>query len=365
MRILGGLVVSVAALTLAGCAVGPEAESASRGEASPDRPELPGFSIEAMLEELPASVVTDDTFELRVGDLSHASELAGVARPDDAEDASGWVSALLGVGESRLVHVPLTLPLSPNAPAAMVQDDLGWSIVDVDRFASWTSVNAITTVVAGSITDDTLAGLPEAGGLRSAGEGADLDHELANASPARPLGVPMRMVADEGWLIETPFSSVAKEWRTGTPTLGDVPVFVGLARALDSREAYSAYMGTPVRYGTVPLHPEVSEALGLRRGVFPDTDAFAIGWSLTDGEPTATVAFHDRDGRGMAETQRLVHQLWTGNTSRGRPVSDLATIEQSTVDGDVVILDLSLPPTSLPDHLMRVVEFEDVMLWSR
>lgn len=368
VRILGGLVVSVAALALAGCGTAADPDPADGSGETPTSAgavDLPVFSVEAMLTEVPASVITDDTFELRVGDLSSASELAGATRPDEPEDAPAWTNALMGVGDSRLVHVPLTLPLSPNAPAPAVEEDLGWSIVDVHRFVSWTSINAITTVVAGSLGPGTLAGLPEAGGMRSAGEGADLDHELANASPARPLGVPMRMVAEDGWLIETPFSSVAREWRTGTPTLGDVPALAGLARALDARDSYAAYLSTPVEYGTASLPPGVAEALGLRREMFPDTDAYAIGWSVTDGEPTATVAFHDRDGRGTSTTRRLVQQLWTGDTSRGQPVSDLVTVERVSVEGDVVVLDLSLPSTSLPDHLVRVVEFEDIMLWSR
>lgn len=179
-----------------------------------------------------------------VGDLARATELGALTRPADPVDAGAWVSGLNGAmvdGEPPSVYVPLAVPLAPSIPAELVEKDLGWSIVDVDHFVSWTSWPLTTTVVAGNFDDQTLASLPETRGISSAGTGPDLTGDLQQASPVRPQGNPLRMAVEDEWLIASPLTPVVKDWRNGSQrTLADDPVLSDLAAVLDEAGAVSA-----------------------------------------------------------------------------------------------------------------------------
>jgi hypothetical protein len=349
---------------LAGCTGTPAADPDDA--ASPAARDLPAFSVARMLSEVPASVRTDREFELHVGDLAAASELAGVERPDSLEDVPPWLNDLLGVVEGARVHVPLTVPLAPNAPAAMVEEDLAWSVLDVDRFVSWTSLNAITTVVAGGVDESTLGDLPEAGGIRSAGEGADLEDGLENATPARPTGIPMRMVAEDGWLVSSPFTSVVQEWRAGAPTLADDETLASMAEVLDARGVYSAYAATPpVDNGLDQLPDAVVDALRLTPASFPEFDVFAIGWAMDEGEPAVSVVYHDADGRDVAVTEALVEERWTTYSFRGRPMPDLVEVDAVRTEGENVVVDLRPAGDFSPDLVASMAASEELTFWSR
>ena len=354
VRTLGGIVVSIAALTMVGCTSTPEA--APDGEATTTRtpPELPAFSVAQLLGEVPASVRTARAFELRVGDLAAASRLAGVDRPSDPEDAAAWLSSLIGVGEGGRVFVPLAVPLAPSAPAAMVREDLGWSVLDVERFVSWTSRNAVTTVVAGDVGEAALAHLPEAGGIHSAGEGADLEDGLEKATPARPSGVPMRMAAEDPWLVSSPYTSVVDEWRSGASTLADDAVLAGMAEILDARGAYAAYAATPFPAELDRMPQGIVDGLGLTPQSFPDFDTFAIGWAGSGGDPAVTVVYHDADGRDVGATAALVEERWVSYSQRGRSMRDLVAVDRVTTEGDDVVVDLR-PRAGYPAHLMEAM----------
>lgn len=365
MRALGGLLVCGALAALAGCTGTPEADPADAS--SPSARELPAFSVAQMLSEVPASVRTDREFELHVGDLATASELAGVQRPDSPEGVPLWLNDLLGIGEDPPpVYVPLTVPLAPNAPAAMVEEDLGWSVLDVDRFVSWTSLNAITTVVAGGIDETTLTDLPEAGGIRSAGEGADLEDGLENATPARPTGVPMRMVAQDGWLISSPFTVIVQEWRSGAPTLADDETLASMAEILDARGVYSAYAATPpVENGLDQLPDMVVDAMRLTPASFPEFDVFAIGWALDGDEPAVSVVYHDADGRDLAATEALVTERWTTYSFRGLPMTDLVEVDAVRTEGENVVVDLRPAGGHPPARVASMADSEELTFWSR
>lgn len=368
VRALGGIVLSVTALTLAGCGGTPTAgpdrssEPASQGT---QEVSLSAFSIEAMLGEVPASVRTDPEFELRVGDLAAATDLAGLERPGGLDGVPTWLSGLVGVGEDARVHVPLTVPLAPNAPATMVEDDLGWSVLDVDRFVSWTSLNAITTVIAGDVDESTLAELPEAGGIRSAGEGADLEDGLENATPARPTGVPMRMAAQDGWLVSSPYTPIVQEWRSGAATLADDEALTSMAEVLDARGVYAAYASTPVEGGLDQLPEPVVEALELTPASFPEFDMYAIGWATSGDDAVLTVVYHDTDGRDVASTQRLVEERWAAYSFRGRPMPDLVDVDDVTIEGANVVVDLRPAEGLGPDLVAQLADAEELTFWSR
>lgn len=364
MRILGGLLACGVLAVLSGCSGTPEADPTT--EPSPAARELPAFSVARMLAEVPAAVRTDREFELHVGDLAAASELAGAERPESLDDVPIWLNELLGVGDDARVHVPFTVPLAPNAPAPMVEEDLGWSVLDVDRFVSWTSLNAITTVVAGGVDETTLSDLPEVGGIRSAGEGADLEDRLENASPARPTGIPMRMVAQDGWLVSSPFTSVVQEWRSGTSTLADDETLASVADILDARGVYSAYAATPpVENGLDQLPDAVVDALRLTPASFPEFDVFAIGWAMSAGGPTVSVVYHDADGRDLAATEALIQERWTTYSFRGRPMADLVEVDAVRTEGENVVVDLRPAGDYSPDLVAQMADTEELTFWSR
>lgn len=360
MRILGSTLLSLVTLTLAGCS-DADAPAGDPGDAPVDRA-LPDFSVVELLGEVPASVWTGEEFELRAGDLLGASIVADVPVAESAAEAPAWLAALAGVGEDPQVHVPLTLPLAPRAPAAMVEEDLHWSVLDVDQFVSYTSRNAVTTVVVGDVDESTLADLPEAGGVRSAGEGADLEDGLEHASPARPTGVPLRMVARDGWLISSPYTPVVREWRGRGPTLADLPALRGMAQVLDERDVYSAYATTGV-----PLEQIKTEAIrrvGDAVSSLPEFDVYAIGWSSRDDGPLVSVVYHDTDGRGLAETARRARERWSGATSRGRPMSSLVSVEAVDVVGDDVVVDLRPARRQPPDVVASLADYVDLPFWT-
>ena len=368
MRIFGGRLLCGVLVASAACSVAPETDpttdpttEAQTGAAT----DLPEFSVARMLDEMPVSVAEPGPFMILAADLDLASSLAGVQRPVDPAEASPGLSALTSGVEDPVVHVPLEIPLASRYPAALVEEDLQWSVLDVRRFVSWTTSSRTSTVAAGGFDEATLEGLPEAGGISSAGQGKDLQGDLATASPARPQGIPLRMAVAEGRLIASPFTRVVQQWLDGRArTLADAPVLAGLASVLDARAVYSARISTPVRIGTAPLPPGVMEALGLTEDSFPEYDLYGIGWATADDGPLITVAYHDTDGRELAETRRRVEERWTSLTGRGRRLPDLVEAGPVTIEGEYVVVELVPVNGQPPEIVALIADQEDLPFWT-
>lgn len=326
--------------TLVACSGDPDPAPAEPDPTAATRPDLPDFSVESMLEEIPGTALTSSRFILRAADLRAASEMAGVELPTGSDEAPAWIGSLVGTGPDPQVYVALGLPLAPGAPAPMVEEDLGWSVADVERFISWGDDVRTTTVVAGRFDDETLAGLPEAGGIHSAGEGKDLGGSLETASPARPTGMPLRMRTDGSWLIASPFTAAVQDWRSDVPTLADGTVIPEMARLLDASGAYAAAISPPPPFSACDLTPGRIRELGLTLESFPEVDMHALAWSWSDGSPAMTVVYHDADGRGVEETRRLLEGLWSGPASDRGEMSDMVEVRSVDAVGENVVVSL-------------------------
>jgi hypothetical protein len=262
-------------------------------------------------------------------------------------------------GEPPPVYVPLAVPLAPSIPAALVEEDLGWSIVDVDRFVSWTSRRVTTTVVAGEFDGQTLAGLPETRGISSAGTGPDLTGDLQQASPVRPQGIPVRMAVDDEWLIASPLTPVVKDWRNGSqPTLADDPVLSDLAAVLDEAGAVSA-MITSAKSVAHHLPPQAVLERIREQGIgFAEFDIYAIGWAVEGDQPRFVVAYHTTGDSAPAVDQ--IAARWLGINYRGRDMS--AFVEVTGIDdaGDIVVVTGKPAPEKGGEVLMNMSILPDL-----
>lgn len=339
----GGVAVTVVfAALLAGCNVASDSAQSPPGEEpAPPTHTRPVFTVGEALAELPASAGERGAeFTLLVGDLARATELGGLSRPEDPVDAGAWVSGLNGGmvdGEPAPVYVPLAVPLAPSVPAALVEKDLGWSIVDVDHFVSWTSRPLTTTVVAGNLDDQTLAGLPETRGISSAGTGPDLTGDLQQASPVRPQGIPLRMAVDDEWLIASPLTPVVKDWRNGSQrTLADDPVLRDLAAVLDEAGAVSA-MITPAKSLGQAAPPQAVLDRIREQGIgFAEFDTYAIGWTVEGHQPRFVVAYHTTGDTALAVDQ--IAARWEGVDFRGRDMSAFVEVTDIVAVRDIVVV---------------------------
>lgn len=317
---------------------------------------LGDFRVADLLAEIPASVAhRSRPFVFYAGDLSHASELADVPRPEELDQAGTWIASLAGADEDSDVYVPLDIPLAPRSPASLVADDLHWSVLDVYRFASWTQVGRTTTVARGAFDDRTLAELPADGDIHTAGRGADDEGDLTSASPARPQGIPLRMSTSDDWLIASPETSVVEDWLTGAPTLADFPVLAELAEALDEHGVYSAVITTPEPFASIPIPAVVIEELELSVDDFPRFVAYAVGWSVADDRASMTVAYHLVPGADGERARRQVEELWRGVDFRLLPLSRTVDVDEVTVRDSIVLVRLSAASDKAAAVMARMV----------
>ncbi|MGH3345420.1 MAG: hypothetical protein ACRDO4_00435 [Nocardioides sp.] len=364
MRGLGSVLVCGVAAVLVGCS--DPAPKESREPTAEPGTDLRDFQVADMLAELPASLARrDDPFVFYAGDLARASELAGMPRPDALGETGSWIAPLAGGDQDSFVYVPLDIPLAPRYPAPLIADDLHWSVLDVYRFASWTQVAQTTTVARGSFDDETLAELPSADGIHTAGKGADLKGDLASASPARPQGIPLRMATSEDWLIASPETPVVEDWVAGAATLADLPVLAELAAALDENDVYAAVMTTPEPFGTIPLPPLVIEELRLSDADFPRFIAYAVGWSVEDERAAMTVAYHLALGEDADRARNQVADLWNGADFRLVPLSRIVEVDEVTTRDGVVAVRLSAESSDAAAQVAQMVDGGDLPFMTR
>jgi hypothetical protein len=362
VRALGGLVLAAVVLTAAGCTTPADQDSSPQPPADSSAPALPpDYSVAEALAQVPLQVRRPDApFTITTASLTEASEVAGVDRPIDLAGVPEWLADLTGRAD---VYVPLEIPLAPSAPAAMVEADLRWSVLDVDRFLMWESRGEMTTAVAGAFDDQTLAALPSEGGIHSAGAGRDLEGTLEEASPARPQGEPLRMAVAHSWLMASPRTEVTRTWLRGSaPTLLDDPVLAGLADLLDKAGVHAARIMSPPRWTPSSYPAPVVEALGLTRASFPRFDAYAAGWTTFQGQQANVVVYHDADGRGLEQTRRLVQERWEGTSFRGTPWAELVTLLRVDVVGEHVVAQIIPEDPTMMDQIRRFGDLP-VMTW--
>jgi hypothetical protein len=301
------------------------------------------------------------------GDLVEAAEIAGVERPEDPSDAEVvadyGLAVTAGQSDDASGRPPVFAPTPQAAHAEqLVQieefvDDVGWSLLDVDRFVERLTPPGIITVVEGAVeADDLTAALGEADdGVWQAGRpGAGafaLDADEITA--ARPLGESLWLGLDDGRLavgrdpadVEAVRSALSGD--EARPTLADDEALLALAEVLDGADPYAAMLvrpGIPADPFDV-ADPSADQVTERCAAALPEvTTAVGTGLAEDDGPVVLVALAHGSRDEAEANAQALEEAV----TSGARVVSgedwselvELAGIEVTGEDRRVVLAEL-------------------------
>jgi hypothetical protein len=290
------------------------------------------------------------------GDLERAAEVAGVDRPTDpgdAEAARDYLRALTGGtggddGSAGLV-TPEAAHVDRSPDQAEFVDEVGWSILDVDRFVERQTPPGVVTVMQGSFDEGALTdalGDPDAG-TWTAGTGEDFAQDLREISPARPLGESLWLGLDGDRLSVARSSGDSAAVRRalagadGTPTLAADESFAALADALDAEEPYAAMLVRPGPSGVPSGRATPSQAEAVCDGALPEPAA-AVGTAVTDDDgPVIVLAFAHESPEAAEASAEAVEDIAAEGSSfaTNRPWSEIVSVDGVEVadDGQTVV----------------------------
>src|SRR5690606_6889913 len=306
------------------------------------------------LATLPAAAAVGDVL-VTYGDLARAEQIAGLDRPTDLTDREALaehVGALTGIrfdeppGEVAALLPEASSPAHLSTDPGGFVDDVGWSILQVDTFVELPTPPHRVTVLTGDFDEAALDGaLDDAGdGTWVAGD-PEGTFDIANRTPARPLGETLWLALERDRLLVATDEDDMGAARAGDDTLADHPVLTPLAAALDEHEVCPAMLSVPE--GGVP--DVVGRSLGRgapdeqrrRLEELPRCEAVtgvAVGVAH-DGEPLVVlVTAHADEDAAEAGAEVLAEALASGSELRtGRPWSDILSVESVEADGTVVV----------------------------
>jgi len=247
------------------------------------------------------------------GDLTRATEIAGLDRPSDPGDSQAVIDYLGAVTGSVRGDGDTTPPVAVMPPqAARVESaidmsgfvaDVGWSILQVDRFVERQSPPDSITLLAGDFDDGALTdamGEPD-DDVWVAGSGDPGEIRPDEITPARPIGESLWLSrrAGDGLLSITrdPEAQATADAALAGDADGDVLAddasLAAVAAALDEQSAYAAEVARPGIDGMAVLGTRVSpeEAEQLCEGMLPQpTTAVATGVTSDDEGPVVLFA---------------------------------------------------------------------------
>jgi hypothetical protein len=331
-----GAALVVLAMAVAACGGGGAGDGGAGDEAL--------GSVTAALALLPADDL-GSTPQVSWGDLDAATELAGVERPSGAADAEAvqdWLRALLADPHGE-VFVPLpNLLAGPRARGGQdeIDAELGWSLVDVHRFAEVHALPHVFFLGTGGLPLDG-PGVEDLGdGVRTAGDGEDRAQDIDGRTAVRPLGAPIRLGSDSGVLAASDSTEAVERWLAGEHRrLIDEDGWEAVGSALDDHGVVGAVL--------FPHRPA---------GLAWDADLIGMGWTRTGEGPRAVLALHliDPDQAGAAATA-LEEELRDGGDLRGRDFAELfSVVDVAALDGVVVaVVEPARSPRILHDLLVQ------------
>lgn len=304
------------------------------------------------LAALPA-VDRDGASMILIGDLTAATEAAGLERPAEFTELHGWLNPLMGLPgidgpAPAFVPLPDLFQRGSIPRHAEFAEELGWSLLDVSWFAQQGMPPHVYTVVAGEFEDSALAHLPEiVNQVHTAGEGGDFETDLQETTPARPLGAPLRLASRDGLIAAGPATGVIADWVVGNgATYAEADGYATVAAALDDAGVVSAALARGLPW----------------QGSAGPADAFdvvGIGWGVDDGASIITLAYHfTTDGAAQAAVADFEDLFANGILLTGEPLADKYMLENATHHEALVLLTLSLAdgvsPAMLIQQLQRV-----------
>jgi hypothetical protein len=309
------------------------------------------------------------------GDLSRADDIGGLERPHDPGDdkVGPYLLSLTGAvsGGSESAE-PLSL-LPPEAahveranelPAFV--DDVGWNILQVDRFVERQAPPDSVTLLAG---DFDAGALTHAMGKPSddrwhAGSGKTGNVDIEKTTPARPLGETQWLTLAGGGhrlaITASPDSAdaVGAAEKGDGKVVGDDPTMRALAGAVDDQKPYAAmvvpdgFAGAATAGATSP-----AQAQALCGDALPEpTDGVATAIADDDG-PVIVIALSQASTSAAKANADALEKTVANGTSAvsNQRWSDLVTLDKvSTTGGGKVVV-----------ARLRPVEPAQAALWSR
>jgi hypothetical protein len=289
------------------------------------------------------------------GDLARAAELAGIERPADPSDAGAvgdYLFAVTGTrqDEGKALHAASLVPeaaqvdYSAADPEGFVED-VGWSILDVDRFAERQLLPQSVTLLDGEFDrgrlDEALGGADDGVWVKGDPSGAV---DLEGTTPARPLGESLWLALDDERLTVTRSDD---EMRAARRAAGDEGTLAGdetlsaLAGALDGEQVYSALLVAGGRSGAggdgsdTRAGREAAESQGTR---CESVTGVAAGIAH-DGQPLIVYVLAHADDASAERNAAVVEEALTSGESprSGRPWSEMVTVDSVDADGAVVV----------------------------
>lgn len=320
-----------------------------------------GYTVLGALREIPGSLVqaqpSDQLVLISTADLVVASEQSVLDRPAADADVPEWAAQLGGArtgGRAPLFVALAEIPgmiMAAQTPA--VRSDLGWSVLDVKRFVSFSGAPPGGRFVAVSgerLGPDTLKALPTVKGeIRTAGQGEDFAVDLKTRTPARPLGSPLRMAARGSTIAASPATPAVEGWLAASRSAADDADLAAVAGALDSRRTVSAVLAKPNGAGGVAGPRDSGPRPSVSADAIPAPRALGIGWRAEDGEARVVLGYaYGSDAEAAAALPRI-ESAWRSGTavSSSRPLRDLVTVDAAEADGKVVVL-ASRPTSDAP-----------------
>lgn len=308
-----------------------------------------------------------EQIQLVVGDLAAATELAGSMRPQDPADGDEialWLSSLTRVSKTQ-VPVNSQLPALPGirsvAGLGDWQQDLGWSLTQVDSFVSSGAPPSEITVLTGDFDTaaiDTAIGPSVDGIWAQPGE----DNAIGpGKSSFDPIGRPVRLAAKEGSLAVSFATPLLQDWLT-EPTMAQDQPLMEVAAALDVADVYSATL-TRRDFRADPFTmngSSISTAPSVPGGLVP-FDTLGVGLTVRDGAPLGVLVYHHVDEKAAADNAAALPDLLRQQSLiSGRPLSELVTLQEVSTSGLLVVATLSFVDDTQPQVIWAMQARQDL-----
>lgn len=327
-RLSTALAVAVAIAT-ASCGVVTGDADDERGAVATGLEQLPLVLLEA-------EPTTESPVEISVVDFDALSAAHGVERPDPS-DTDATIEWLVGF-RSRAADGPAPVPHLPgypgvNEPTAIEtwNDEFGFELGEADVAAGFAAAPSYFTAFGPALDDPTgsMARLDGSAEVATVGQGEDLSLDLESRSPARPLGRPARVAADDGWVAIGLSTPIVEGWGEGPSLLADAAI-ADVARALDRHEVVTATIfRNDFTFGVVPADgPPLPPftLVGIGSAVGPD-----------DAGETLVVAYRFDDAATADDALGALELRWNaGSTSDGDRFSDHVSVTSVEADDATV-----------------------------
>jgi len=339
------------------------------------------YTVLGALAELPGR--PSPGLMIQTADLTGATEVAGLERPDTAEMPAmhEWLSPLLGnTGRANPEPGPVFVPIAElfNIQQlnnhAEFEEALGWSLVDVDSFTEMTLLpRQQLTVISGDFDDDAvLAGLPEvADGVVTYGEGEDFSHNSEETSVVSRLGRPLRLAHQDGRVAASPSTNTVQLWFAGAEeTLADDEPLAAVATALDEQDVLSAVLLSGGNFqgaqmlGQMVRSEHLLEELEDQLTDLPSVGfgTVGIGWAVQDEQPVVVAAYHLGTESAAEEAVPQFEAMYRDGriVMRDQPLGDYIETLSVETSGAVLVVRTRSTDQARPTFLVDMLYSRDV-----